>query len=137
MALVGVSYARVFGKCDLALILNSGFGINRLILPQWICLIEAESNFNSAAVTGPTEEGQRLFGLFQIGDHYWCHSNYSLENNTNYCRTECEGFLDDDLRDDVACAKDIYNRYESFIAWPGWVENCKDQPLPNTDACFP
>ena len=40
--------------------------------------------------------------------------------------------LDDNIADDCACARIIYNRH-GFTAWYGWLNKC--QPAPNVTPC--
>jgi lysozyme C len=121
--------ANVFDFCELSRILHFGFGINRLVLPEWMCLIQAESNLNASLVNGPFRDGTRRFGLYQISDGFWC-SNTTTPGQ--YCNVTCEELVGSDLRPSVNCAKDIFNRYQDFNAWDGWVRECKNRALPNT-----
>lgn len=43
--------------------------------------------------------------------------------------------LDDDITDDIVCAKKIYRR-QGYAAWYGWKNNCKGKVLPSVDDCF-
>lgn len=69
--LVVSGHAKVFTKCGLAKELTR-LGVSRQSLPHWVCLVRAESNYNTAAVGGPNSNGSKDWGLFQINDRYWC-----------------------------------------------------------------
>lgn len=43
-------------------------------------------------------------------------------------------FLTEDVKDDIKCAKVIYNRY-GFKYWKGWLSRCKSRPLPDVSKC--
>jgi hypothetical protein len=42
--------------------------------------------------------------------------------------------LNDDISDDVKCAKLIYRRHQ-FSAWYGWKSKCNGKALPNVSNC--
>jgi hypothetical protein len=65
--------ARVWEFCALARQLNK-FGFSKSELPNWMCLIQHESNYNSKAVGPPNSDGSRDYGLFQINNRYWCEN---------------------------------------------------------------
>ena len=67
--------------------------------------MESESGGN----TGKVSEFPNLsasYGLFQINSKEWCRKG----RKGGECGVKCEDFLDEDIRDDVKCAKVIYNR---------------------------
>ncbi|XP_023228018.1 lysozyme c-1-like [Centruroides sculpturatus] len=112
-----------FGRCELAKILVA-HGIARDKISDWICLAEHESSLNSAAKSRPNKNGSVDFGIFQINNKYWC----TPPSQYNECNIECSKFLDDNLDDDIKCAKKIYNRHK-FDAWYAWKNNCKGKDL--------
>lgn len=63
--------AKKFTKCALAKELVKN-GIAKKDLPNWLCLVQSESNYNTAAVGRPNSDKSRDWGLFQINDRYWC-----------------------------------------------------------------
>ena len=71
LVIINNSEAKVFSKCEFArTMLNAGF--SKASLPNWVCLVKAESNFNSR-VKGPrNSNGSYDWGIFQINDKYWC-----------------------------------------------------------------
>ncbi|CAH2211511.1 jg828, partial [Pararge aegeria aegeria] len=46
------------------------------------------------------------------------------------CNVSCESLLDDDIRDDCACAYQIFEQ-EGFKYWTKWDARCKGQRLPD------
>lgn len=42
--------------------------------------------------------------------------------------------LKEDIKDDIKCAKVIYNRH-GFKHWRGWQNRCKARPLPDISKC--
>lgn len=55
--------------------------------------------------------------------HCQCHQNFFIVD-----------FLTEDIKDDIRCAKVIYNRY-GFKHWKGWLSRCKARPLPDLTKC--
>ncbi|XP_017477855.1 PREDICTED: lysozyme-like isoform X3 [Rhagoletis zephyria] len=122
--------AQVGGKeymrCQLARELLEKYGINKTFLSNWICLIEHESNRNTKVVKR-NPNGSASYGLFQISSKDWCR----VSRKGGICDMKCEDFIDDNIADDVACAKTIFERV-GFKNWPGWQTSCRNtQNLPN------
>jgi hypothetical protein len=55
-------------------------------LPDWMCLVEHESLFNSRAKGGPNDDGSYDYGIFQINSRYWCQPG----KRGGECNIECE-----------------------------------------------
>lgn len=74
LAVISVHYsaAKIWGFCELARELHFKRGFTRAELPDWMCLIQHESNFDSRAVGRLNTDGSADWGLFQINDRYWC-----------------------------------------------------------------
>ncbi|KAJ7317536.1 hypothetical protein JRQ81_003698 [Phrynocephalus forsythii] len=91
--------AKVFERCELARELKrSGFDK----VGDWVCLVEHESRYNTAAIN---DNGRsRDYGIFQINSQYWCDDG-KTQGSKNMCHISCSKFLDDDIRDDMKCAK--------------------------------
>nr|ABI94387.1 lysozyme 2 [Triatoma infestans] len=130
VALLGVSEARVFTRCELARELLWQ-GIPRGDLPNWICLIETVSGRDTAAITGSDFDGVYYYGLFQISDRYWCMHGEPGHG----CSVKCEDLLSDDITASVKCALLIKNQ-QGWNSWYLWRNQCKGQKLPNVDVCF-
>uniref|UniRef100_A0A023F6U5 lysozyme n=1 Tax=Triatoma infestans TaxID=30076 RepID=A0A023F6U5_TRIIF len=129
--LFGLSQARVFTRCALARELVAK-GIPREDLPNWVCLVEAESSRNTARKGGPNRNGSYDHGLFQINDRYWCKNG----SPGGDCNIKCEDLRNDDITDDVKCALKVKKRH-GFYAWYGWKSRCKDKPLPSVNRDIP
>ncbi|XP_049308567.1 lysozyme-like [Bactrocera dorsalis] len=118
--------AKEYMRCQLTRELLLKYGINKTFLSNWICLIEHESN-RSTKVLKRNPNGSRSYGLFQINSKEWCR----VSRKGGLCGNKCEDFLDDNIDDDVACAKRIFQR-DGFKNWPGWSASCRNpQNLPN------
>ncbi|XP_026331784.1 uncharacterized protein LOC113239129 [Hyposmocoma kahamanoa] len=100
-------------------------------LRNWVCLVESESSRYTDIVSKPNSNGSRDYGLFQINDRYWC-------SNTNKpgkdCNVTCAALLTKDITKSAQCAKKIYSRH-NFNAWYGWINKCKNKPLPDISKC--
>uniref|UniRef100_A0A034WDG6 lysozyme n=2 Tax=Bactrocera dorsalis TaxID=27457 RepID=A0A034WDG6_BACDO len=118
--------AKEYMRCQLAKELLLKYGINKTFLSNWICLIEHESN-RSTKVVKRNPNGSASYGLFQISSKEWCR----VSRKGGLCDKKCEDFLDDNIDDDVVCAKRIFQR-DGFKNWPGWSASCRNtQNLPN------
>ncbi|XP_053661912.1 lysozyme c-1-like [Anopheles marshallii] len=121
--------AKTYKKCELVKALHNN-GIPRGLLPDWVCLVQHESSFSTTA-THKNVDGSTDYGIFQINNRYWCDSNYGA----NECNIPCKSLLNDDITNDIKCAKLIYNRH-GFDAWYGWKDHCDGKPLPDVSSCF-
>ena len=69
--LVTISSAKTYKKCELARkMYNAGF--SKSSLPDWMCLVEAESEYDTKAKNTQNADGSTDWGIFQINDRYWC-----------------------------------------------------------------
>lgn len=114
------SWAKVFDKCELAKELLQVHRFPEDQIPQWVCIAEHESLFNSSAVGHMNWDGSLDHGLFQINDRYWC----SPPGPKNECYIDCADLEDDDITDDVECVRLIYKRH-GFSAWAVWRSLCR------------
>ncbi|XP_026735750.1 lysozyme-like [Trichoplusia ni] len=92
---------------------------NDMFLGQWVCLIEKSSNRETRTFT-VKPSGKRFYGIYQIPQQ-WCREN----KRGGGCNIACEDLLDDDIRDDTACAVQIA-KLEGFKYWPQWTARCKN-----------
>nr|AFZ78837.1 C-type lysozyme-2 [Coptotermes formosanus] len=121
VTIVGPAAAKVYSQCQLATLLrNNGITSN---INDWVCLIISESSGNTTAKGGPNSNGSYDYGLFQVNSRYWCGTS----GPGGDCNVACSKLLDENVADDIACAKKIYARH-GFSAWYGWKNKCKNPP---------
>lgn len=104
--------------------------ISNAFISNWICLMQSESKMNTALVTGPKTASSYSYGIFQINSAKWCTRGRKGGN----CNKRCEDFLNDDIQEDIACAKKIFDQ-DGFKAWDGWMKKCKNKTLPDISHC--
>ncbi|KAG8129729.1 hypothetical protein E2320_016450 [Naja naja] len=114
---VYINEAKVFTKCELASILKGkGMdGYHGYSLGNWICMAYHESRYNSRAVGPRNSDGSRDYGIFQINSRYWCKNNQGP--TANGCNKPCSAFTNDDIKDDIECAKRIVRDPQKMGAW--------------------
>lgn len=88
LALTNFASAKEYSKCELARKLDAA-GIARSQLPDWLCLVKFESNYDSRAKGKVNTDGTHDWGIFQINDGYWCSVGY----NGKGCNANCKGKL--------------------------------------------
>lgn len=93
-----------------------------------VCLVEAESGRSSNKIT--EYSNYKSYGLFQINSKEYCKAG----KKGGLCGVKCEDFLQDDIKNDIECAKTIYGR-KGFDGWPGWQRKCKGKQLPDITKC--
>uniref|UniRef100_A0A6B2E4T7 lysozyme n=1 Tax=Phlebotomus kandelakii TaxID=1109342 RepID=A0A6B2E4T7_9DIPT len=129
---VNLCSAHRYERCELAREL-AGHGFPRHELPDWICLVESESNFDTRSINKHNSDGSWDWGLFQINDRYWCRGHYP--ESKNVCGIDCEEMLDSGLDFQINCIKTIF-KVHGFDAWVAWRDKCKGKKLPSLDHCF-
>ncbi|EDW36204.1 GL16804 [Drosophila persimilis] len=139
--LSSLASARQVGRCSLARQLYR-YGVPYGELPDWLCLVEGESSFNSKAINPSNVDGSVDWGLFQINDRYWCKPADGRPS-TDLCRLPCRLLLSDDIRYSIACAKsrclfdggllttymkEEVDRYRIVIGNQTWVFEMENDP---------
>lgn len=94
--------------------------INRSFISHYICIMKYESNFDTSKRTGPGSRCSYSHGIFQISSDYWC----SMYRVGGICKKHCKDFLDDDIRDDIECAKQIAD-CAGFKKWAKFNTTCR------------
>uniref|UniRef100_A0A6J0TY44 Lysozyme C, milk isozyme-like n=1 Tax=Pogona vitticeps TaxID=103695 RepID=A0A6J0TY44_9SAUR len=127
--LVAVNEAKVFEKCELASILkrHGMDGYYGYSLGNWICMAYYESRFNSRAVGPTNSNGSRDYGIFQINSRWWCSNGQG--RTANGCKSSCSAFTDDNITNDIQCAKRIVQDPNRMDAWVAWRKYCKGKNL--------
>ncbi|XP_025835250.1 uncharacterized protein LOC108736930, partial [Agrilus planipennis] len=116
--------SKVFRRCELAQELRNVHGISMNDLPMWICIAQHESQFDTSAKNA----GSGDHGIFQISEIYWCSAT---GKGLYECGLPCSAFQDDDITDDVECAKKIYDEHmkitgDGYNAWSAYTSFCKN-----------
>lgn len=125
---------RLLDRCSLARELDE-MGIPRANIPNWVCIAQYESNFNTAELGPPNPDGSRDWGIFHINDRYWCNPGDG-RHSANTCRVRCQSLYTDDIRAAVKCARQII-RTQGFTAWNAWNNNCeRGANVPTVDDCY-
>ncbi|XP_075771034.1 lysozyme C-like [Pelodiscus sinensis] len=90
---------------------------------DWVCLVQHESNYNTNVVS-PTRD----YGIFQINSRYWCNDGRT-KKPPNVCRMPCSKLLDNNIEDDIRCAKIIAKQSNGLTPWVAWRRRCKGKNL--------
>lgn len=135
--IVSTSTNKVYRKCELARELRYVHAMPRDQIGTWTCIAKHESNFNTSAIGRLNGDGSADHGLFQISDLYWC----SPPGNGWACGVTCAQLKDDDISDDVACAKTIHEEHQrlsgdGFNAWAVYSTFCRGRSETYADECF-
>ncbi|ELV10891.1 Alpha-lactalbumin [Tupaia chinensis] len=110
-------------KCELHKRLKDIFGYKDITAAEWICTIFHTSGFDTQAKV--SNNGSTEYGLFQISNKHWCKSE-QIPQSKNICNIPCEKLLNDDLTDDIACAKKILDR-KGMGYWLAYEALCSEQ----------
>ncbi|KAJ6655322.1 hypothetical protein lerEdw1_005514 [Lerista edwardsae] len=115
------SEARLIQKCDLYYMLKEmgfnddfSFGIQHLVC---VALFSSEGNTEFYE----NENGVPYYGIFRLSGLEWCFNGRHISDNK--CDIECDKLLDDNINDDVQCAKEVIAS-NAFESWPRYQEIC-------------
>ncbi|XP_043825074.1 lysozyme C-like [Dromiciops gliroides] len=102
-------------------------GYHGISLATWVCLVEAESNFNTEATNYNPEDKSTDYGIYQINSHYWCNDG-KTPDASNGCNVQCSELQEDDLIKATNCAKKIVDQ-QGIQAWVGWQRKCQGKDV--------
>ncbi|KAE8737425.1 Lysozyme [Frankliniella occidentalis] len=138
-ALLAPARAKVYERCELARELMHSHDVPRDQLAVWVCIARHESEYNTTAVGHVNGDGSGDHGIFQISDLYWC----SHQGRGKACGMACSELLDDNIADDMQCAKRIHREHQGlsgngFNAWAVYAQHCKrpERAAKYLEGCF-
>ncbi|ERL84604.1 hypothetical protein D910_02032 [Dendroctonus ponderosae] len=130
-----VAAGKIYRRCDLVKELRN-FDVPEEEIGTWVCIARHESNYD----TGAMNPGSGDHGLLQISQLYWC----SPPGDGYGCNSPCEKFRDDDIGDDLQCARRIFrehkrisgNGFNAWVVYPlycaqnttQYVQDCPEEP---------
>ncbi|CAB3235692.1 unnamed protein product [Arctia plantaginis] len=124
MATTGLT--RTVSKCELVYELRR-HGFPEYQMRDLVCLVRAESMFETDVIDGPNYDGSYDWGLFQINDRFWCNP---IGAPGKGCNVHCNDLVSDNITATLNCAITIIN-HQGLDASPGWVKNCKGKWQPD------
>ncbi|XP_019931580.2 uncharacterized protein LOC109621842 [Aedes albopictus] len=133
---VGIGRGKVYNRCELARELYYKHQLSIEDSATWTCIAQYQSNFNTSAV-GFGGGDVQYHGMFQLSDEYWC----SPPGKGWVCGLPCSDLEDDDISDDLACMKHIYEEHQrisgdGFNAWAVYQPHCKGNAQNMIKGCF-
>ncbi|XP_048347342.1 lysozyme C-like [Sphaerodactylus townsendi] len=126
---------KVFGRCELARVMwqhRFDVFVGHKVA-DWVCLAQHESSYRTDVVyfNGSSSD----YGIFQINSLSWCDDGQT-PGSKNACRMSCYRLLDDDITDDMRCAKKITRKARGLTPWKGWENNCQGDVDHYVDGCW-
>lgn len=129
--------SKVFQRCELVHELSKKK--HRILehdVGTWVCIARHESQFNTSAIGHLNADLSGDHGLFQISDQYWC----SPPGVGMACGLNCDQLEDDDITDDVICARRIYRAHkrrtgDGFTAWAVYGRHCRGNNSAYSQGC--
>nr|Q29145.1 RecName: Full=Alpha-lactalbumin; AltName: Full=Lactose synthase B protein; Flags: Precursor [Trichosurus vulpecula]AAB97108.1 alpha-lactalbumin [Trichosurus vulpecula] len=127
LLLIGIvlpaTQAKDYGKCELNQILRER-GVDKVIsLPELICTMFHSSGFSTE--TEVDNNNHKEYGIFQISSNGWCAEKQE-DVERSVCGILCSKLLDDDITDDIVCAKKILQLPERLDHWKAHNTFCRE-----------
>ncbi|XP_053576946.1 lysozyme C-1-like [Bombina bombina] len=120
--------ARRYSQCELLKIFRKTRldGYRGIGAATWICIAKHESNYRTNVVNnnGPSRD----YGIFQINSRWWCNDG-KTPKTANGCKKSCSSFLNNDITDDIECAKRVVRDPQGVNAWVVYRKYCKGKDL--------
>ncbi|XP_040261471.1 lysozyme C-1-like [Bufo bufo] len=116
LTLFVASHAKVFTKCELAKALKTAGldGYYGYSLANWMCMAYYESRYTTNAMY---DNGwSRDYGVFQINSYWWCNDG-KTSGAVGACSISCNNLMNDDISDDITCAKRVVRDPNGMGAW--------------------
>ncbi|XP_021073039.1 alpha-lactalbumin [Mus pahari] len=110
-------------KCEVSHAIKDIDGYQGISLLEWACVLFHTSGYDTQAVV--RDNGSTEYGLFQISNRFWCKSSEFPESE-NICGISCDKLLDDELADDIACAKKIL-AIKGIDYWKAYRPMCSEK----------
>ncbi|XP_056656606.1 alpha-lactalbumin [Monodelphis domestica] len=114
--ILSATQARELTKCELIQDLKN-HGMDKyedFHLNEMICVTFHSSGFNTQIKV--SNNGNTEYGIFQISNNGWCaEKQEDVAKST--CGILCSKLLDDDINDDIVCAKKIIEQPKGIDYW--------------------
>nr|CDM98850.1 TPA: lysozyme G [Procavia capensis] len=121
--LIPAIQARQLTKCEVSQVLKDMNGYAGIIMSELICTVFHSSAFDTQAIVNNSDSTE--YGLFQISNKLWCR-DHQIPQSRNICGISCDKFVDDDITDDIMCAKKILDS-EGIDYWPAHRPLCSEK----------
>ncbi|MBN3317270.1 LYSC2 protein, partial [Atractosteus spatula] len=127
--LFALANCKKYERCELARELKaSGLdGYWGYSLPNWVCLSEWESGYNTAAINH-NSDGSTDYGIFQINSRWWCEDG-KTPRSKDACGIFCSQLLTNDITVAIQCAKRVVRDPNGMSAWVAWRNHCQGRDL--------
>ncbi|KAJ8678950.1 hypothetical protein QAD02_014737 [Eretmocerus hayati] len=124
------SEARILKKCEAYKELSLAPMIENQWKLRYLCVMMYESKFDTALEK--PKRGTYSYGILQLGSDQACKNH----GRGGLCNQNCKDFTDEDLMDDIACAKKIENKF-GFQYWANSNSKCdRLEKLPTVTDCL-
>lgn len=114
---------KIFSECEFVEELYKTHEIPRDEIYQHFCIA------NTLLHTSANNFG--FIGIYKIGTQWWCKEDEPGGN----CNVKCSDLLDDDIADDVACAKKVLESH-GLDGWRVTEDSCRSGYQAKTETCL-
>ncbi|CAO1413754.1 unnamed protein product [Diamesa tonsa] len=113
--MINLVLAKQYERCQLAEELYYKHNVTLKEIGMLVCFAETRSNLDTESL----DNGN--YGLLKFNSRAWCSITDEVGGN---CNVKCDDFIDDDITDDIKCAKQIILA-EGLDAW-GLTTECQE-----------
>lgn len=112
---VSLVNAKIYTPCELAQELFHAHQLTKDQTGSLVCIAGTRSLFDTSS-----HQAQEFFGLFKVGAKWWC----GKDEKRGGCDIRCDDLIDDNITDDVKCARYILDIYGTD-GWRLGYDSCK------------
>ncbi|CAO1385364.1 unnamed protein product [Diamesa hyperborea] len=123
--MINLVLAKQYERCQLAEELYYKHNVTLKEIGMLVCFAETRSNLDTESL----DNGN--YGLLKFNSRAWCSITDEVGGN---CNVKCDDFIDDDITDDIKCAKQIILA-EGLDAW-GLTTECQETSERIIEECF-
>lgn len=107
-----LSLAKVYDACEFVKEIHEKHNVTKDDLYKHMCI--------ATVALDTTTQTDKENGIYGIGSEWWCKEN----EPGGGCNVKCSKLRDDDITDDIACAKKILSQ-QGVDAWNETEDECK------------
>lgn len=128
LTVISFGNAKMYEQCELIMELWYEHNVASEDLYKHLCAVNSNSMFNTDSKTS----GKNVcYGIYSLCEPWWCNKT----QKGGKCNLLCSNLINDDITDDVACAKIVMSS-EGLQAWGTNVKSCSDQYQKKVELCL-
>jgi C-type lysozyme/alpha-lactalbumin family len=128
LTVISFGNAKMYTQCEFVLELWNKHNVASEDLYKHLCVTHSRTMLNTRFQTNSKDV---WYGIYSLCEPYWCNK----AQKGGGCNLHCSNLINDDISDDVACAKLVMSN-EGLKAWGKNVQSCSNQYQKKVESCM-